>query len=579
MTLLLTKTGIKHPSRSDEDSFLIGLNPETNQVRYYEDLSDPSSSEGSDSATTKRIKFPATLLAQHSLDFRMDLSDPGVLVCSSELLDIFKESFDCDTIAPAFIKNMLGNEGVYCSYIHAHIQEGYALRARDVPTYQAVTRDLLARWVHPLVPDNNFLGRPAAFAYSRNNVYKEAGAKCAPLARLGRNVALGAGTVVENRAALTRATVGRNCAIARGATVSDAILWDNVVVGENAIVRGAIVADGATILSGARVEEGAMIGSGVVIGKDGVVPANTYIVTSEYATMHEFSILEPPDGTSFGEGFNGVIMMMPDDGNDDEEDEDDDEDGEDGDGEYEDGEYDEDEYDDDDDEYDEEEEDEDEEENEYDDDDEDNVGGESGDIHSDKNFEEIQKLCSSFIDGQSSASDLDMQLKNTRISLTISQHVCLAYFVCSLVKYAVDLDCGDFNKFLRKIVMFFDRFAAPLRNIVLSEEEQTVVLDKLVDFCYGPDRADDDGDDDDLEDEVDEDDYARRGFPYVLKWLYEYEIISEEAIFAWNDAMNELGTKRSMIVDDEVNKQIIIYILSFLFEFYYFFSVNNSLIV
>jgi hypothetical protein len=50
----------------------------------------------------------------------------------------------------------------------------YAARVRDLNTYKAVSRDIINRWVHPLVPDNNFLGI-STYRHHRGAVYQEQG--------------------------------------------------------------------------------------------------------------------------------------------------------------------------------------------------------------------------------------------------------------------------------------------------------------------------------------------------------------------------------------------------------------------
>ena len=574
LTLVLTKTGVEHPSRSDDDSFVVCLNPETSQVRYYQELRGGA----------EKIRVPVSLLERNPLDMRADLCDPGVMVCSDTLLDVFTENFDYDTVTPTFVEGILSNEKLYQHCIHAYVQEGYAMCARDLKTYMGVTRDILARWVYPIVPEKNFLRHPAAFAFGRNNVYKEPGVKCAPLVALGREVALGAATVVENGAAVTRSSVGRNCSIAAGAQVVGSVLWDNVTIGENAIVRGAVVADGASVLAGARVEEGAMIGTGVVIGKNGVVPAGTFVVSREYAIKHDLTILDLSESDNFGEGFSGVLMEPTTDINTFSDDDDEEDDagvgeeegggGDDGDGSKEEEEE-EDEWDNDDD-YDNEGDGEEEEEEDNDD----NsviktikstqksgvslqqqqqmtgtgtVGAMAGEMN--ENFAAVQNLLSSFVDGQSSVNDLDVQLKNVRITLNITESACICYFVCSLVQYAVDEGYGELNKFLGRVKRFFDKFAPALRKFDLSLEEQVHIVNGILDFCYGPDSGGSNDDEDDFDEDAEDDDtnFAKKGFPFVLMWLYEYDIITEDTVLAWRDFQNDLGTKRSMEVVDDVN--------------------------
>ena len=56
------------------------------------------------------------------------------------------------------------------------------------------------------------------------------------------------------------AVIGNDCKIARGASVTDSILWDGVQVGESAHIDGAIIASNALIGENASIAAGAVIG-------------------------------------------------------------------------------------------------------------------------------------------------------------------------------------------------------------------------------------------------------------------------------------------------------------------------------
>ncbi len=49
--------------------------------------------------------------------------------------------------------------------------------------------------------------------------------------------------------------IGRNCRIGKGASISNSVLWDNIVIGAGASVIGSIIANGAKIKGNARLED------------------------------------------------------------------------------------------------------------------------------------------------------------------------------------------------------------------------------------------------------------------------------------------------------------------------------------
>lgn len=106
-----------------------------------------------------------------------------------------------------------------------------------------------------------------------------------PLADVGTDVDLGAGTVVCSHVSVTtNVVVGRHVHLSRGAAVGhDAVLGDYVsimplaaVSGSVRLEEGAFVGTGALIRQGVRVGAGAVIGMGAVVLED--VPAGTTVV-------------------------------------------------------------------------------------------------------------------------------------------------------------------------------------------------------------------------------------------------------------------------------------------------------------
>lgn len=53
-----------------------------------------------------------------------------------------------------------------------HIQDSYAARVSSTRMYDSVSRDVLARWTYPIVPDCNMLGDTSIQCF-RPHVYKE----------------------------------------------------------------------------------------------------------------------------------------------------------------------------------------------------------------------------------------------------------------------------------------------------------------------------------------------------------------------------------------------------------------------
>ena len=79
-----------------------------------------------------------------------------------------------DFIPGVLSEEELGNK----LYVHV-LQREYAARVHNPRAYDAVSRDVLQRWVFPFVPDTNLLPAagahgPSTYTYSRHHIYRHA---------------------------------------------------------------------------------------------------------------------------------------------------------------------------------------------------------------------------------------------------------------------------------------------------------------------------------------------------------------------------------------------------------------------
>lgn len=64
--------------------------------------------------------------------------------------------------------------GLSCSTTHPPFRQEYAARVHNLRSYDAISRDVLARWAYPFVPDTNLATRgdgPTHYTYTRGRVY------------------------------------------------------------------------------------------------------------------------------------------------------------------------------------------------------------------------------------------------------------------------------------------------------------------------------------------------------------------------------------------------------------------------
>lgn len=74
------------------------------------------------------------------MQFRYDLMDPHISICSPEVLMLFSDNFDYQDISNDFVKGVLGSE-ILGNRLHVHIvTDEYAARIKDWHTYDSISR-------------------------------------------------------------------------------------------------------------------------------------------------------------------------------------------------------------------------------------------------------------------------------------------------------------------------------------------------------------------------------------------------------------------------------------------------------
>jgi translation initiation factor eIF-2B subunit epsilon len=120
-----------------------------------------------------------------------------------------------------FIRNQAVNWEVGKHIFSYQLNNEYAARVLDPRTYHAICRDIVTRWVHPIVPDANIMqdyvtAGGGGYTHLRRYVYKEPGVKVHRSATVGEGVVMGSGTNIEAGSNIERSIIGRNCHIGTG---------------------------------------------------------------------------------------------------------------------------------------------------------------------------------------------------------------------------------------------------------------------------------------------------------------------------------------------------------------------------
>ena len=211
MTMCFQKLGQRlREERLGESNLVVVTDPENNRVLHYDEHPSPSApAEGH----SRRPKLPplsldASLFSDHvNLRVRTDLRDCHVDICAPEVLYLFTDNFDYQHLRRDFVVGTL-NERELGNNIYAHElgPKEYAASVSNLRSYDAVSRDVIGRWVYPLSPDVNCLPRGAHTTYAHKwpQMYAEKGAAVDPSATIGPGTVLADGCSVGAGRALSR---------------------------------------------------------------------------------------------------------------------------------------------------------------------------------------------------------------------------------------------------------------------------------------------------------------------------------------------------------------------------------------
>lgn len=265
MTMVLREAGAEHRTKSTGRRPIFVIDPVANRCVHYEERGRRQKNDG-------YIKLDPGLLTAHSqLDVREDLIDCYIDICTPEVLSLWSDNFDYQSVRQSFLSEVLKDYELTGKTIHTFIvADQYAARVQSLRAYDAVTKDIIGRWTYPLCPDSNLV-KGQNFNLGRGKIYKEGGVRLArssvvkSLSVLGQDTSLADGSVVSH------SVLGRRCKVGKNVVIEDSYIWDDVVIEEGSVIKQAIVADNVIIGKRCQIEPGALISFGVSITDDIIV--------------------------------------------------------------------------------------------------------------------------------------------------------------------------------------------------------------------------------------------------------------------------------------------------------------------
>ncbi|XP_055894837.1 translation initiation factor eIF-2B subunit epsilon-like [Biomphalaria glabrata] len=269
MTMLFKVALPGHRSRCKEDSVHLIEEGETKRLLHFEKCLDQ-----------RKVKVPSEILLEHDdIIYRNDLMDCQISICSPIVPSLFTDNFDFLT-RENFVKGILENEEITGYKIHISIiQDKYAARVSNLQTYDAISKDIIARWTYPFVPDMCGSSNGERMQYERHNVYCSADVTLARGCDLQQEVVVGRGTSIGQGTVISGCVIGKNCQIGENVKLKNSFLWDNVVIENNCDIDTALLCSDVKVLSNVTIKKGVVLSWEVVIGPKVVIESGTQLMS------------------------------------------------------------------------------------------------------------------------------------------------------------------------------------------------------------------------------------------------------------------------------------------------------------
>lgn len=274
MTVVLRSGGLDaHRTKAKAITPVFAIETQTSRCLHYEEIHPLQSDHYA-------VLDPA-IFEHEAVELRTDLIDPGIDICTPDVLALWSESFDYELPRKNFLHGVLKDFELNGKFIYTEIVDsGYAARASNLQMYDSITRDVLSRWTYPLVPDSNLVSGQS-YILQKRGVCREKGVAFESdtdisKAILGSRTTIGSGTRIHN------SVIGRRCFIGRNVSITDSYIWDDVTIEDDSVVTKSILGASATVGKRCQIGAGSIISFDVMISNDISLPPPTVLSSYSY---------------------------------------------------------------------------------------------------------------------------------------------------------------------------------------------------------------------------------------------------------------------------------------------------------
>ena len=270
LTLVLMEASHGHRIENRAEEACYFMHPQTNQILHHHCAPKHGSK--------KQFPVPVEIFDTSSeVEMRSDLVDTQIAICSKGVPQFFEDNFDYQTVRQDFVKGILHSD-IYMETIYAHILQStrdkdgnYGAGVVGTSAYDAISRDMISRWIYPICPDSNILA-DTRYSYNIGSVYKDTKVILARQCQVGNHVVLGRETEMNTGSRIWASVCGDNCFIDSDTSVVDSYLFSNVKVGKNCKIKHSIIGNDVKILDNVNIGRGCMIGEKVILGPNVAIP-------------------------------------------------------------------------------------------------------------------------------------------------------------------------------------------------------------------------------------------------------------------------------------------------------------------
>lgn len=255
-----------------------------------------------------------SLFEQDAFEIRTDLIDPGIDICTPDVLALWSESFDYELPRKNFLHGVLKDWELNGKFIYTEVfEKGYAARASNLQMYDSITRDVLGRWTYPLVPDTNLVSGQS-YTLQKGGVCLEKGVAFESDTKISKSV-FGSRTTVGKGTRISNSVVGRRCFIGQNVKIENSYIWDDVTIEDGTTITRSVLGGSVTVGKNCEVGAGSLLSFDVTISDKITLSPGTVL-----SVLSHDSQTAKTDLKLLGPKGNGAVYKFDEEGEDGEDD-------------------------------------------------------------------------------------------------------------------------------------------------------------------------------------------------------------------------------------------------------------------